>query len=180
VFLETKYLDCVDKNYIIIAMHQRMLASGAVLSDKPETADVIVEVGSGGVGTDGQELFVGVPEIPLPPPSPVAIPRMNIFTRTRLNGTAKVVVVAYDAKTRMPVINAGWSLARSDQNTWNFLGAGPIQTGLVPDQIAATGETDLSVVGVTRAARRTFSPAEPAKETPAAVMPAGGTGAARP
>ncbi|MCZ2341782.1 MAG: hypothetical protein LC104_08295, partial [Bacteroidales bacterium] len=78
VFLESKYLDCVDKNYVIISMHHRLIAQGSRLVEKAEEADAIVEVGSGAVGTDGQELFVGIPEIPLPPPSPVAIPRLSL------------------------------------------------------------------------------------------------------
>lgn len=73
VFLETKYLECVDKNYVILALRQRILHDHGKLLDKADGADVIVEVSSGGVGTDGQELFVGIPEIPLPPPSPISI-----------------------------------------------------------------------------------------------------------
>ena len=172
VYLETKYLDCVDKNYIIVAMHQRILANQAKLVDKPEGADVIVEVCSGAVGTDGSELFVGIPEIPLPPPSPVAIPRLSLLTRTRLYGTARVLVVAYDAKTRQPLINTGSTLARSDYNNWNILGAGPMQTGQIPDQIAtATGEVDLNVISLTRAARDSLAPAEVVQDPPQ-VMPA--------
>lgn len=146
IFLETKYLDCVDKNYIALALRERLLKQGTRLVEKAESAEVVVEVASGGVGTDGQELFVGIPEIPLPPPSPVAIPRLSLMTRTKMNGTAKLLVIAYDAKTKTPVMQSGVSLARSDQNNWNVLGAGPVQTGSLPREIAAaTGETDLSL-----------------------------------
>jgi hypothetical protein len=159
VFLETKYLDCVDKNYVIVSMHQRLLRAGTQMVDKPTEADVIVEVGSGGVGTDGQELFVGIPEIPLPPPSPIAIPKMSFFTRNKLNGTAKLLVVAYEAKTKRPVLQQGPSLARSDQNTWNVLGTGTTRTGSVPDEIAAaTGEVDLNIGTVANMAIKTVTP----------------------
>ncbi len=162
VFLETKYLDCVDKNYIIVALHQRLLRAGTTMVDKAEDAQVIVEVGSGAVGTDGQELFVGIPEIPLPPPSPIAIPRLSLFTRSKLNGTAKLLVVAYEAKTRNPVLIGAPSLARSDQNTWNVLGSGTVRTGSVPAEIAAaTGETDLNVSTVTSMALQTVVPRSP-------------------
>ena len=132
VFLETKYLDCVDKNYIFLALKHRLMLQGAQLLDKPDKADVVVEVASGAVGTDVQELFVGIPEIPLPPPSPVAIPRLALFTRNKLNGTAKLLVVAYDAKSRRPILPTGMSLARSDQKNINVLGAGPVQMGSLP------------------------------------------------
>lgn len=155
VFLETKYLDCVDKNYIIVSMHQQLMANKAKLVDKPDEAETIVEVCSGGVGTDAEELFVGIPEIPLPPPSPIAIPKLSFFTRNKMNGTAKILVVAYDAKTKSPVINGGSTLARSDQKTWNVLGTGTVQTGSVPTEIAnATGEVDFNIVSVMEASKK--------------------------
>lgn len=154
VFLDTKYLDCVDKNYVIVAMHHRLLALKAQLVDKSDEAETIVEVASGAVGTDSEELFVGVPEIPLPPPSPIAIPRLSVFTRSKMNGTAKLLVVAYDAKTKRPVINSGSALARSDQKTWNLLGTGTVQTGSVPTELAAaTGEIDFNIGTVASASR---------------------------
>jgi hypothetical protein len=143
VFLETKYLDCVDKNYVIVALHQRLLMHQCTLVEKLEDANVVVEVASGGVGTDRHELFVGIPEIPLPPPSPIAIPKLALFTRTKAMGTAKLSVVAYDASTKRAVINSGYSLARSDHQNWNVLGAGSVQGGSLTTEIAqATGERD--------------------------------------
>jgi hypothetical protein len=173
IFMETKYLDCVDKNYIIVSMHHRLLAMRAKLVDKADEADLVVELGSGGVGTDAEELFVGVPEIPLAPPSPIAIPKLGIFTRSKLNGTAKIMVIVYDAKTKAPVINNGCTLARSDQKTWHLVGAGSVQTGSVPNEIAkATGEVDFNVMSVAAATKNVIvGPSEPA--TPVtAVAPA--------
>jgi len=40
-----------------------MVIVGAALLDKADKADIIVEVASGGVGSDGQLLFIGFPEI---------------------------------------------------------------------------------------------------------------------
>jgi hypothetical protein len=149
VFLETKYLDCVDKNYVIVSLHHRLLHTEAKLVDKADNADVILEIASGAVGTDSQDLFVGIPEIPLPPPSPIAIPRLAFLTRSRLNGTAKLLVLAYEADTKEPVIRSGIALARSDQNHWNVLGTGTITTGSVPQELAAaTGEVDFNLYGL--------------------------------
>ena len=143
VHLEEKYLDCVDKNYVIVAMQERLFANGCVLAAKPEEADVIMHVTSGGVGTDRQEKYVGISEIPLPPPSPIMIPQVSILSRTRANGTAKLRIVAFDAKSRMPVIRGDAVLARSDFKSWKVLGAGPVESGTVPsDIIAATGERE--------------------------------------
>ena len=43
VYVETKYLDCVDKNYIIVALHQRLLKHGCTLVDKADDAQVVLE-----------------------------------------------------------------------------------------------------------------------------------------
>ena len=66
VYVETKYLDCTDKNYIIVSLHQRLLRNGSTLVEKAEEAQVILEIASGAVGTDRQEFFVGTPQIPSP------------------------------------------------------------------------------------------------------------------
>lgn len=143
VFVETKYLDCTDKNYIIMAVHQRLLKQGSTLVDKAEDAQVILEIGSGGVGTDRHEFFVGIPAIPLAPPSPVMIPKTEIFTRSKGMGTAKLIIVAYDAKSRQPVLNSSTALARSDYKQWNVMGSVPSATGRVPEELKrATGESE--------------------------------------
>jgi hypothetical protein len=143
VYLEEKYLDCVDKNYVIVSLEERLLANGCTLIGKPEEADVVMHVTSGGVGTDRQEKFVGISEIPLPPPSPIALPQVSLLSRTRANGTAKLRIVAYDAKSRQPVLGGRAVLARSDFKSWKVMGAGPVESGSVPADIAqATGKRD--------------------------------------
>jgi hypothetical protein len=147
VYIETKYLDCVDKNYLIVSLHQRLLANGCTLVDKAEESAVTIEVGSGAVGTDRQELFAGIPEISLPA-SQIALPRVAFFSRQKANGTAKLTVIAFDTKSKQPVINSGTTLARSDHKNWSLLGAGPVVSGSVPAELyAATGESE-SVVSV--------------------------------
>lgn len=138
VFVEEKYLDCVDKNYVFISLNQRLLAVGSTLVEKVEDGDVVLQVGSGGVGTDRQDVFVGISQIPLPPPSPISIPQFSLFNRTRANGTAKLRVIAFDAKTRAPIINSGVLLARSDYKTWKALGAGSYETGSVHQDLVAS------------------------------------------
>jgi len=172
VFLEPKYLDCVDKNYVLMSLQHRLAAQGARLQEKAETAEVVLAVGSGGVGTDAQELFIGIPEIPLPPPSPIAIPRLSFLTRSKLNGTAKLVVIAWDAKTKAPLLASGTMLARSDQKNWNMLGMGPVQTGSVAREVAAaTKDTDLTINSLASMVSKQFAPA--AKEAESGVVPVG-------
>src|ERR1700722_6389388 len=40
IYVEEKYLDCTDKNYVLVALHQRLMANGCTLVGKAEDADV--------------------------------------------------------------------------------------------------------------------------------------------
>jgi hypothetical protein len=144
VFVDDKYLDCVDKNYLMVALHQRLLKNDCTLVGKSEDSQVVIEVASGGVGTDRQELFVGVPKMNAPiPMMPLSIPEVTFINRNKANGTAKIALVAYDTATKQPVINNGSQLARSDHKSWNILGTGYIVSGSVPTDLKrATGEAE--------------------------------------
>lgn len=155
VFVDTQYLDCVDKNYVIVSLHQRLMAVNCTLTDKRDDANVVLEIASGAVGTDRHEFFVGTPQIPLPPPSPISVPKMTVFNRIKAMGTAKFRVVAFDAKTRRPLINSGVSLARSDYKHWSVVGTSSIASGTVPTELArATGESESVIPIGTMVARR--------------------------
>jgi hypothetical protein len=141
VFVDTQYLDCTDKNYVLVALHERLLADHCTLVGKQEDSDVVVEIGSGGVGTDRDDLFVGFPGMATPVPAPVMVPRIALFERSKAMGTAKIALVAYDTKSKLPVINAGYSLARADHNHWEVLGLGGQQSGSVQRELVAqTGQ----------------------------------------
>ncbi len=145
VFVDTQFLDCVDKNYVLVALHQHLLANRCTLVSKTDESDVVVEIGSGGVGTDRNELFVGIPEIPLPPPSPIAMPKIAFFQRTKSMGTAKLALAAYDTKTKQPVINSGYALARADHRNWQVLGLGGQQSGSVQKELVAQTDESKSI-----------------------------------
>ncbi len=133
VFLKADYLDCVDKNYILMSIRSRLLNQDCTLVDKVDDADVCVEVASGGVGTDRTDLVVGSPEIPLGLMG--SIPKVNLYERKRAMGTAKLCIIATDTKTKLPVINSGYTLARSDHQHWTMMGTGPVLSGSVANQL---------------------------------------------
>jgi hypothetical protein len=141
VHLKTDFLDCVDKNYVIMSLRSRLLNQDCSLVDKAEDADVVLEVASGGVGTDRTELAVGSPEIPMGPMG--SLPKLSVYERKKAMGTAKLIVIATDTKTKLPVINTGFSLARSDHQHWTMLGAGPVLSGSVANQLEKhTGQSE--------------------------------------
>ena len=136
VFLEDKYLESVDKNYIVGSIRHRLLYAGSALASKAEEADIILEARSGGVGTDHQDSFVGVPELSVPGPFPISTPEVRVLSRESQTGIAKLGLVAYDAKTGTVLGSGGTSLARSDDNNWFVLGMGPYRHGSIHRETA--------------------------------------------
>ena len=137
VYLEEKYVDCIDKNYVIASIRHRLMNTGATLVDAADAAEIVVEPRTGAVGTVSSESFVGVPEIALP--GVVTLPEVRLLTRTRQSGSAKVGLVAYDAKSKQPLGPGGQSLASSDNSNWFVVGVGPYRSGtLKQEEIQAT------------------------------------------
>jgi hypothetical protein len=146
VYLDTRYIvTALDQNYVVSTMRQHMLASGCIIKDKPEDADYIVEVRSGSLGTNRQDLLFGVPATNLPtagllPVGSAAIPEIALMKRTNQQAVCKIAVFAYDRMTGRPVWQSGnRKIASRAKDSW-FLGAGPFQKGTIYDGTAFAGE----------------------------------------
>lgn len=135
VFLDEKYLECTDKNYLVSSIRHRALHAGAKVVPKAEDADLVMEIRSGGVGTDSTETYVGIPGLAVPGPFPISLPEIRMWTRTQQTGIAKIGIAAYDPKTNGQVGQGGMAMARSDNNNWFLMGAGPYQTGSLRKEI---------------------------------------------
>ncbi|QDT65673.1 DUF6655 family protein [Calycomorphotria hydatis] len=145
VFLDTQYLDCIDKGYVISATRHRLLHAGATIVEKSEDSDFVVEVRSGGVGTDSSEAYVGIPEISVPLPLPLTIPEVRIWSRNQQHGTAKLGIVAYDKKMGSAVGVGGTTLARADDSNSYFAGIGPFQSGDVRSEVKRSSSVSAPV-----------------------------------
>ncbi len=135
VFLDDKYLESVDKNYIVASVRHRLMLTGVTLADDAKEADVVLEVRSGGVGTDTAETFYGFPEVVIP--GMVTLPELKVATRDSQRGSAKLGFVAYDAKTSQMIGDGGVAIAVSDHNRWNVLGVGPFKNGTLREELTA-------------------------------------------
>ena len=133
VFVEEKYLDCTDKSYVVSSVRHRVLMQGGQIASKPEEADLILEVRSGAVGTNSSNSFLGIPQIQIP--GMFATPEIKLINRVNQSGTAKIGLVAYDAKTHQVLGDGGMSLAKSADNNWYVFGIGPWQNGSVKSEI---------------------------------------------
>ena len=147
VYLDARFIfGSVDDRYIISTLRQHMLASGCVIKDKPDDAVYIVEVRTGAVGTNRNDLLFGTPATQLPsvggaaPVSGAVIPEIALFKRTSQQGVCKVAVFAYDRITGQPVWQSGTRRVDSkSRDTWVF-GAGPFQSGSIYDGTKLSGE----------------------------------------
>ena len=67
VFVDDKYLECVDKSYVVGSLRHRVMRAGGALAAAADAADVIMEVRSGGVGTDSTEMYLWGTSLPCRP-----------------------------------------------------------------------------------------------------------------
>ncbi len=134
VFVDDRLLDCTDSNYIVGSVRQRAFEAGCSLVDKADQADIVLELYSGAVGTDRAEGFIGTPALNMPGPFPVQLPEIKLFSQTTQYGTAKLGVVAYDAKSKRALSSGGLARSRSNDSNWTVLGIGPFNSGSLRDE----------------------------------------------
>jgi len=146
VYLDDTYLkDVVDSAYLVSSLRQQLLAHGAILKQKREEADYIVEVRSGAVGTDMHSMLVGVPQMNLPSTIataglPSSFPEIPLIKRTKQTAVTKILLFAYNRETGRPLWQSGTVLAKSDaQDVW-FFGAGPFQRGSIYEGTRLAGD----------------------------------------
>ncbi|HEY4259115.1 MAG TPA: DUF6655 family protein [Schlesneria sp.] len=136
VLVEEKYLDCSDKGYVVGSIRHRLMMNGAFIAAKPEEASVVMELRSGGVGTDDADSYIGMPQIVLP--GMLTLPEVKLVTRTRQSALAKIGMVAYDAKSHQLLGAGGVSSSQSDDNNLFVMGVGPFQSGSARRELKET------------------------------------------
>jgi hypothetical protein len=138
VYLNDKYVECTDKPYLISSVRHRLLVAGATLVDDAAQSEVLLELRSGGIGTDTAESFLGVPEVTLP--GMLTLPEIRLLTRSVQKGTAKLGLVAIDARSKQVLGTGGIALSQSDTQNWFVMGVGPFRTGSIDYELQqATG-----------------------------------------
>jgi hypothetical protein len=144
-FIKTDAISqATDHDYMAMTIRQQAAAAGAILSAKEDEADFIVEVRSGGVGTDRDEFLVGVPALNMPAIpgtmwSGAVVPEIPFIKRTRQKGVAKVALFAYNRHTGKPVWSSGNHCGDSiAKNIW-FGGLGPITKGTLVKEATFAG-----------------------------------------
>jgi len=124
----------LDKGYLVSLVRQQLLASGALLHDEKIRAEYVVDLRSGGLGTDRRSMLLGTPAVQLPsviPGIPTSVPEIALLKKNDQRGIAKVGVFAYSRVTGRALWQSGTVEAESRVNdTWVF-GAGPFTRGSI-------------------------------------------------
>lgn len=143
VFINDKPIAKVtDSDYLLSIVRQHALASGCLLQEKEEEAEVILELRAGTSGTDQNDTMLGISEMTIPgfgTYSSTTIPEIAMAKRTIQKATVKIGIFAYTRVGRRPVWQSGNLVAESKaKNRWVF-GMGPYQTGDIYDSARLGG-----------------------------------------
>jgi hypothetical protein len=129
-----------------MALRQQIAANGGVICDKEEEADYIVEVRVGAIGTDRDDMLIGIPALTVPSLPGISlssntIPEIPFIKRTKQRGVAKIALFAYNKHTGRPLWASGNNQSESQaRNLW-FAGTGPLTRGTIYDETTFAGHT---------------------------------------
>ena len=133
VFIDPQFVDgTVDKGYLVGTLRSKVLQGGGKIVAAADAADLVLEPRSGGVGTDSENSYVGIPAIGIPG-LPIEIPEVKFVSRNTQMGTAKIGLACYDAKTGESLGAGGNSTALAHNKDTYVLGVGPFRSGAVSD-----------------------------------------------
>ena len=109
-----------------------------------DEATYVVEARAGAVGTNRQDVLIGVPQTSLPTGAltgggPSVIPEIPLAKKTHQKGVAKIAVFAYNQVTGQALWQSGAVPVTADaRDTWVF-GTGPFQRGSIYTGTSFTG-----------------------------------------
>lgn len=146
VYFDPQYLKgASDEGYIVSSIRQKLLAAGVYLKSNREQATYVVEARAGAVGTNRQDVLLGVPQVNLPSSAvmtgvPSVIPEIPLAKSTHQRGVAKLAAFAYNQVTGQAVWQSGtYPITADSRDTW-VLGTGPFQRGTIYDGTNFAGQ----------------------------------------
>lgn len=121
-------------------LRERLLLAGARVVEDRKSADVVLEVRSGGIGIDRLENLIGLPASALTGTAssagaggiPITTPEIALYKNTRQRGFASISYVAYRADTGEYLTSSGPYIGRTIRDDFWILGTGPRTVGNVP------------------------------------------------
>jgi uncharacterized protein DUF6655 len=142
VYVDDKYFAASEKEFVLGELRAKLLLSGVQLFAKPEQAEIIFELRSGGVGIDRYESLLGIPSIGAAaaaasaaagvPVASIVTPEIAITKEIKQIAFASVAYVAFWVDTGEVIASSGPSVGQAFREDWWLLGFGPRTIGTVP------------------------------------------------
>jgi uncharacterized protein DUF6655 len=135
VFVDATNFDGVDSKYAIAAIRAHLMEEGAKLVDDRGKADTIVEIRTGALSVDQDQLLIGIPAITLPIPlaGQFTTPEIAFFKRDRREGLAKFAAVGYHAADGSMIASSEPDYGQSHKTQWVVLLVGWATSDIGPD-----------------------------------------------
>ena len=167
IFLDTRFVNEAEAKgfgngpYIISSMRQQLLTTGCQLKDEIGSAEYVLEIRIGTLGTDNHDITYGLPAstalntaatLVTNGPGIPTLPEISFARKSDQRGIAKIVAFIYDRKLGTRVWQSGTQIARSSASNIWILGAGPFQSGTIHDGTQFAGQQiDLPFLGKNQA-----------------------------
>ncbi len=141
VYVDDQYFAASESAFVLGELRNRLLMSGVQLMPERFTAQIILEVRSGGVGIDRSDYLLGLPALVLSAgedgdnaslSTPVSTPELALLKNTNQVGVASVAFVAYWSDTGEVVASSGPFIGRTTRDDWWVFGFGPRTVGNIP------------------------------------------------
>ena len=87
-------LQSYDSEYVKSAFRAYIASGGAIVLEKPEEADYIVNISCGALGNEYKDTLLGIPALPVPG-SPMTLPELALWKHVERDGIAKFLVTVY-------------------------------------------------------------------------------------
>jgi hypothetical protein len=141
VYLDDTYFAAAEREFVLGELRAKLLQSGVQIPPERESAEIVLEVRSGGVGIDRYESIFGIPSLGTSaaaasaaagiPVASIVTPELAITKEVKQIGFASVAYVAFWADTGEVVASSGPSIGRAYRDDWWFLGFGPRSMGTI-------------------------------------------------
>ena len=124
VFLDVQYLDGIDSKYVTGALRESLGHAGAVLVEKAELAEWVVEPRNRGLGMDTRAALFGLPamEIPVPFAGRVASPELALYKANLADSIASFAVVVHERVDGLSRVESTEGEGTAKFNQYQILG----------------------------------------------------------
>lgn len=143
MYINTQNFTVPEQGFVLSELRAKLLLAGVQLAQTQETAQVVMEVRSGGLGIDRSDFLLGVPSLFLRAGGdseiagdisgvPIATPELAAVKNINQVGVASIAFIAYWKETGEVVATSGPHMGWTLRDDWWFLGLGRRTVGDIP------------------------------------------------